>query len=513
MNYQVLARKWRPRSLKEIVGQEHILRILTHALTQQGLHHAYLFTGIQGVGKTTFGRILAKCVNCESGITAESCGTCKNCTAIDTGRFLDLLEIDAASRTKVEDTREVLDNIQYQPTQGRYKVYLIDEVHMLSTHSFNALLKTLEEPPPYVIFLLATTDPKRLPATILSRCLQLNLKRIPTEQITQHLQHICTVEKITFEIQALSHLARAADGSLRDALSLLDQANALCHGNITITEIQQMLGSIEQDMLYRLLQALAKQDGKQLLSDIAKLAEFAIDFNQILEDLLSLLHQISIAQVVDNTVNSNTPISQFAKDFTAEDIQLYYQIALIGRRDLPLAPNPQFGFEMVMLRMLAFKPAIEKARQKKVTNLQATPPNTFLPTEKATPEVSQVRAWADILAKLELTGMAQALAANCTLLELKDTQIVLSLSKQHEAMFNNKLLTRIEEALAKFFNKPMKLDIQLTSTEINTPSKLQHQKQAALQATAVEAIKNDSEIHKMMTLFEAKLDIDSIEAV
>lgn len=513
MNYQVLARKWRPRTLKEIVGQEHVLRILSHALTQQRLHHAYLFTGTRGVGKTTFARILAKCINCETGITTEPCGTCQNCTAIDAGRFLDLMEIDAASRTKVEDTREVLDNVQYQPTQGRYKVYLIDEVHMLSTSSFNALLKTLEEPPPYVIFLLATTDPKRLPVTILSRCLQLNLKRIPVEQITQHLQHICSSEKITHEAEALRYLAQAADGSLRDALSLLDQTNAFCHGSITTQDTRQMLGSIEQETLFRLLHALAEHNGEKLIGEINQLAEFAADFNQILEDLLALLHQITLAQVISNQPDE---IARFAKRFTAEDIQLYYQIALIGRRDLPLAPNPQLGFEMVMLRMLAFRPATS-----------TTPPTTSLKQEKSaqTPSVAkpqtkhitqiaqQPREWSDILMKLGLTGMAQALAANCTMTSFTEHQLALSLSSQHEPMLNPKLLARIEEALVKFFSKPIKLEIKLTSTEIETPSKLQHQEQITRQATATEAIKGDSEVQKMISLFDATLDVDSIKTI
>ncbi len=516
MNYQVLARKWRPRALKEIVGQEHVLRILTHALTQQRLHHAYLFTGTRGVGKTTFARILAKCINCESGITAEPCGTCQNCTAIDAGRFLDLMEIDAASRTKVEDTREVLDNVQYQPTQGRYKVYLIDEVHMLSTSSFNALLKTLEEPPPYVIFLLATTDPKRLPVTILSRCLQLNLKRIPVEQITQHLQHICTSENITHEADALRYLAQAADGSLRDALSLLDQTNAFCHGTITTTETRQMLGSIEQDTLFRLLHALAEQNGEQLITEITQLAEFAADFNQVLEDLLTLLHQFTLAQVIGPSLNQHEEITQLAKRFTPEDIQLYYQIALIGRRDLPLAPNPQLGFEMVMLRMLAFKPTTKNTSQK------ASPPQENIhqaqPAAKSQPKpitqtTQQPRDWAGILAKLELTGMAQALAANCTMSSLTENQLALTLSSQHEPMLNQKLLARIEEALVKCFNKPLKLEIKLTSAVIETPSKLHHQEQITRQATATNAIKGDSEIQKIISMFGATLDVDSIQTV
>lgn len=515
MNYQVLARKWRPRTLKEIVGQEHILRILTHALTQQRLHHAYLFTGTRGVGKTTFARILAKCINCESGITAEPCGTCQACTAIDAGRFLDLMEIDAASRTKVEDTRDVLDNVQYQPTQGRYKVYLIDEVHMLSTSSFNALLKTLEEPPPYVIFLLATTDPKRLPVTILSRCLQLNLKRIPIEQITQQLQHICVSEKIKFETNALHDLAQAADGSLRDALSLLDQTNAYCHGNITATQTRQMLGNIEQDILFRLLHAVAEQNGKQLLAEIAQLAEFSADFNQVLKDLLTLLHQINLAKILGDSLSSHEQITKLANRFTAEDIQLYYQIALIGRRDLPLAPNPELGFEMIMLRMLAFRPVTESTptttppSQKKITQAPVTVP----PQPEPTTTLSTSREWATILTKLELTGMALALASNCTLESFRDNQLILALAVQHQPMFNKKLLARIEEAVVKHFNQPIQLDIKFTSAEIDTPSKLQHQAQAIRHTKATNAITGDQEIQKIINIFDATLDIDSIQTI
>ncbi len=514
MTYQVLARKWRPRALKEIIGQEHVVRILTHALTQQRLHHAYLFTGTRGVGKTTFARILAKCINCESGISAIPCGTCQHCTAIDNGRFLDLMEIDAASRTKVEDTREVLDNVQYPPTQGRYKVYLIDEVHMLSTSSFNALLKTLEEPPPYVIFLLATTDPKRLPVTVLSRCLQLNLKRIPAEQITQHLQSICTSEKITYEVDALRCLAHAADGSLRDALSLLDQTNAFCHGNITTAETRQMLGNIEQDTLFRLLHSLVEQNGQQLIAEIKQLAEFAADFNQVLADLLTVLHQISLAQVIGgNALNLHDEIIQLAKRFTAEEAQLYYQIALIGRRDLPLAPHPQLGFEMIMLRMLAFKPVTKNPSFNTQESTSHTPASTTKVQPIPAATTSQSPAWADILAKLQLTGMAQALAANCTLSSLTEHHLVLALSAQHGPMLNKKLVARIEEALVLYFDKPIKLEIKLTSAEIETPSKLQQQKQIARQSTATDAIKADSEIQKIIQLFDATLDVDSIQTI
>ncbi len=298
MSYQVLARKWRPHHFNEMVGQESTLRMLTNALDHQRLHHAYLFTGTRGVGKTTLARIFAKCVNCERGITSNPCGECSACTAIDAGKFLDLIEVDAASRTKVEDTRELLENIAYPPAQGRYKIYLIDEVHMLSGHSFNALLKTLEEPPAHVKFLFATTDPKRLPITILSRCLQFHLKCVPVEKIAERLIQICESEHITFEDSAIQLLAKAADGSLRDALSLLDQAIAFCADHLTAADIQQMLGAVEQQTLFALLHALSRQDGMQLLEKIHQLADYAPDFENLLNDLLTILHRINLAQII-----------------------------------------------------------------------------------------------------------------------------------------------------------------------------------------------------------------------
>jgi DNA polymerase-3 subunit gamma/tau len=527
MSYQALARKWRPRTLKEVIGQEHVIRMLTNALDQQRLHHAYLFTGTRGVGKTTFARILAKCLNCEIGITSAPCGTCQNCTAIDASRCLDLLEIDAASRTKVEDTRELLDNIHYQPTQGRYKVYLIDEVHMLSGHSFNALLKTLEEPPPYVMFLLATTDPKRLPVTILSRCLQFNLKCIPATQIAQQLQSICTAEQILYEIEALHCLAQAANGSLRDALSLLDQAIAFSPQAITTLNIKQMLGSIEQDALLRLLEALSAQDGKKIISEIAQLGEFAADFNQALEDLLSLLHQINLIQILGGSTqpyDQNEKITQLAKHFTAEDIQLYYQIALIGRRDLPFAPTPQSGFEMVLLRMLAFKPmAAEDSQESDSTRLKTTPAKQGSDKGKEPPTVCSTEPpassnaclptnkWPTLLAQLGLTGMAYALAVNCDLVNITPDKITLALSIQHEPMLNKKLIERIEQALIQHFNKTIQLDITLISTTLDTPLKQQQQANMAHKTAVMETIKNDSEIQKIMHLFDATLDENSID--
>ncbi|WP_052094773.1 DNA polymerase III subunit gamma/tau, partial [Pseudohaliea rubra] len=361
MSYQVLARKWRPASFDAMVGQEHVLRALSNALDRDQLHHAYLFTGTRGVGKTTVARILAKCLNCEQGVSSRPCGECSACREIAEGRSVDLLEVDAASRTRVDDTRELLENVQYAPTRSRYKVYLIDEVHMLSQHSFNALLKTLEEPPPHVKFLLATTDPQKLPATVLSRCLQFNLKNMPAGQIVQHLRHILGAEGVDVEEPALWLLGHAAAGSMRDALSLTDQAIAFGGGRLLEAEVRDMLGTVDRDHVFQLLDALAADDASALLAAAATMEAQALDFAAALETLLAVLHRLALAQVVpgalDPEMGDVERLRSLAGNFSAEDVQLYYQIALNGRRDLPLAVDPRAGFDMVLLRMLAFRPA------------------------------------------------------------------------------------------------------------------------------------------------------------
>jgi len=361
MSYQVLARKWRPRSFREMVGQTHVLKALINALDNQRLHHAYLFTGTRGVGKTTIARIIAKCLNCETGVSSTPCGECSVCREIDEGRFVDLIEVDAASRTKVEDTRELLDNVQYAPSRGRYKVYLIDEVHMLSSHSFNALLKTLEEPPPHVKFLLATTDPQKLPVTILSRCLQFSLKNMPPERVVEHLTHVLGVENVPFEDDALWLLGRAADGSMRDAMSLTDQAIAFGEGKVLAADVRAMLGTLDHGQVYGVLQALLEGDARALLEAVRHLAEQGPDWAGVLAEILNVLHRVAIAQAlpeaVDNGQGDRDRVLALAQALPAEDVQFYYQMGLIGRRDLPLAPDPRSGFEMVLLRMLAFRPA------------------------------------------------------------------------------------------------------------------------------------------------------------
>ncbi|WP_415900576.1 DNA polymerase III subunit gamma/tau [Neptuniibacter sp. QD48_11] len=372
MSYQVLARKWRPAKFQEMVGQEHVLKALVNALDDDRLHHAYLFTGTRGVGKTSIARLFAKSLNCEQGVSSTPCGQCSACKEIAEGRFVDLIEVDAASRTKVEDTRELMENVQYAPTHGRYKVYLIDEVHMLSTHSFNALLKTLEEPPPHVKFLLATTDPQKLPITILSRCLQFNLKNLIPERIVNHLRTVLTAEQIQFEEPALWLLARSADGSMRDAMSLTDQAIAFGAGQIGEADVRAMLGTIDQRLVYQMLFCLAASDAKGLMAAVTDLAQFSPDYNTVLGDLIGVLHRIAMAQTipdaVDNSMGDKDQIIELAGKLTAEDVQLYYQVALMGRKDLPFVPDPREGLEMVLLRMLAFRPASAQPRQVQVAS-------------------------------------------------------------------------------------------------------------------------------------------------
>ena len=373
MAYQVLARKWRPQNFHTMVGQEHVLRALVHALDEQRLHHAYLFAGTRGVGKTTIARILARCLNCEEGVSSTPCGVCSSCVEITEGRFVDLIEVDAASRTKVEDTRELLDNVQYAPTRGRFKVYLIDEVHMLSTSSFNALLKTLEEPPPHVKFLLATTDPQKLPITVLSRCLQFNLKNMPAEQVAGHLRHVLTSETIAFAEASLWQLGRAAKGSMRDALSLTDQAIAFCGGDLTESAVNQMLGSLDQGKVVEIVSQLQQGNASELLKLIGELGEQGQDFTGALEDLLSLLHQMAICQVLPEAPVSvqfdRAKVKELAQQTSPADVQLFYQMGIMARKDLELAPDLQAGFEMALLRMLAFRPQ-QHAGQMKITEPQ-----------------------------------------------------------------------------------------------------------------------------------------------
>ena len=509
MAYQVLARKWRPHNFPEMVGQTHVLRALINALSNNRLHHAYLFTGTRGVGKTTVARILAKSLNCEKEITAYPCGQCAACREIDEGRFVDLIEVDAASRTKVEDTRDLFDNVQYAPTRGRYKIYLIDEVHMLSNHSFNALLKTLEEPPPHVKFLLATTDPQKLPPTILSRCLQFNLKRIPLEQIIQHLTKIAEEEGISYESQALRLLAQAADGSLRDALSLLDQAIAYGAGNLSNDDVSRMLGTLDQNVVLELIKILAAKDAPGVLQQIALISEQNPDFVTILGDILSLLQQIAIAQIVSTTIDTHQQnseaILQLAQQLSPEDVQLFYQIALLGRRDLPLAPEPRGGFEMLMLRMLAFRPNNEQqpsptqvipTASSPAMTAYASPPSVNVPFKPATsPALTNTNnaqnEWGNIVHSLGLPGTIKQLALNCELKKHEGDTWHLTLSPEKKFLLTEDRTQKIEELLQKQLGGPQNVRIRVEHPESETPAIEQQRIAETRQQYIVKAVDKD----------------------
>lgn len=545
MTYQALARKWRPHNFTELVGQAHVRRALINALRDQRIHPAYLFTGTRGVGKTTLARILAKCLNCETGVTPEPCGTCSACREIDEGRFIDLIEVDAASRTKVEDTRELLDNVQYAPTRGRYKVYLIDEVHMLSGHSFNALLKTLEEPPPHVQFLLATTDPQKLPATILSRCVQFGLKRIPMAMIAEQLAHIVEREGLTGEPLALRELARAADGSLRDALSLLDQAVSYGGGVINERDVRDMLGTISRDAIKRLLQSLLADNAQMLLTVVEELVSQAADFSSVLTDLLAALHRIAVLQFSASKTSDDDAEalawSDLAAEMKPEDVQLYYQIALIGRRDLPLAADPRSGLEMILLRMLAFRPGHRGMTIAPAPLPQAgtepSPPRSAPPSSVVRPQVSTAASvtvstvpaveqgavaggcqsvvpdqlaedptlWAARVASLGLRGLAGQLARNSRLIQLQAGQYQLAIERSSEHLCTEMARQRLCEALSIADGRSVEIDFRLVDEVGETPAVQAGREAANLQLEAEEAIETDEWIQSIRAQLGAKL--------
>lgn len=529
MAYQVLARKWRPSNFRQLVGQEHVSQSLIHALQHHRLHHAYLFTGTRGVGKTTVARILAKAINCENLQDSNPCGQCPVCLDFEQGRFMDLIEVDAASRTKVEDTRELLDNAQYAPNQGRYKVYLIDEVHMLSGHSFNALLKTLEEPPPHVKFLLATTDPQKIPVTVLSRCLQFNLKRLLPDQIAAQMQFILQQEQIAFETPALSLLARAADGSMRDGLSLLDQAIVYGSGSVKLSDVTGMLGTIAQQPIEDLLQALANQDGNKLLGLTAEIAQLTPDFADILQQMLRLLHRVAVAQQLPEFKDQEFDpelIRQLAERLTPEDVQLYYQIGLLGQRDLPLAPDPRSGFEMVLLRMLSFRPTsigqttvvkVEQTTEK--ANRPATPSPAANPRAEAKPQASSnignpltpvAENWSQIITALNIGGRTRELANNCVLDSIDQHQCRLLIDPSYQRI-GTIAEDKLREALQHYFARPLKLQIVEQTAPQLTPALEMQKAREDRQQAAVDSINADRNIQALKDQFGARIMPGSIE--
>jgi DNA polymerase-3 subunit gamma/tau len=511
MSYQVLARKWRPQSFTEMVGQNHVLRALINAIDSQELHHAYLFTGTRGVGKTTIARILAKCLNCESGITSKPCGTCSACLDIRDGKFVDLIEVDAASRTKVEQTRDLLENVAYAPTRGRFKIYLIDEVHMLSTHSFNALLKTLEEPPAHVKFLLATTDPDRLPMTVLSRCLHFHLKNMPVETIGLQLANILTQEKIPFESPALDLLAHAAQGSMRDALSLLDQAIAYGQGKIETTAVRELLGHLDPQALLQILNALQNKQGDALLAALDVLSTQGIEPQAILDELIQALHQIAMIQLVPERLGAHSDLHHFAKSFSPPDIQLFYQIAVNGRRDLPWMASARLGLEMIVLRMLAFYPQTINVSQAPPQAIKVQTPVASENTPKNNVSLAG-KTWADIAPQLGLTGLAMALASHCVLKSIDETQIQLALAPQHAPLLNAASAQRLQDALSTYLGRKIIAKISLEETGEETPALQQEQKQQQAQHMAEEGIKTDPQVQAMMQRLGASIINESITA-
>ena len=552
MSYLVLARKWRPRNFTETVGQEHVLKALMNALQTGRLHHAYLFAGTRGVGKTTIARILAKALNCETGITASPCGECGACREIDEGRFVDLIEVDAASKTKVDDTRELLDNVQYAPARGRFKVYLIDEVHMLSKSSFNALLKTLEEPPPHVKFLLATTDPQKLPVTVLSRCLQFNLKRLTPKLIRDRLEEICAAEQIEADAAALALIARAADGSLRDALSLLDQAIAFCGGKVEQQPVGVMLGTIDRQHVSRLIKLLGAADASGLLSAVAEIDEMFPDYGRMLEDLGRALQRIAVYQVVGAADSGDefdeSELAELAGQLSPEDVQLFYQTAILGRRDLYLAPDPRSGAEMTLLRMLAFQPggsakSSGKGPKRAAASIAATAvriepspagseTRPTAPLKQSRPAVLQPAAgqsekpatiewqdadWTALIAKLEISGAIRLLAGNCAYLRREGKTIYLGLDRLSESYLTRSRQMALGESLSAHLGESLNVDISLQDSRADdavvTPVQAEaRQKDAQLEAARA-SLEADPNVLALKDMFSAELQTDSVVAV
>jgi DNA polymerase III subunit gamma/tau len=534
MSYTALARKWRPKRFSELIGQEHVRRALVNALDTGRIHHAFLFTGTRGVGKTTIARIFAKCLNCETGVTAEPCGVCAACREIDAGRFVDLIEVDAASRTKVDDTRELLDNVQYAPARGRYKVYLVDEVHMLSAHSFNALLKTLEEPPPHVKFLLATTDPQQLPMTVLSRCLQFNLKRLPVADIAAHLGRILGEEGIPHDAAGLRLVAQAADGSMRDALSLLDQLIAFGGGRAGEAEARAMLGTVARDQVVRIAELLAALDARELMRGVQELEQFAPDYAQLLDELASLLVRVGLKQAVEgyegDELVAPEVLERLARALSPEDVQLYYQTAITGRRDLGLAPDPRTGFEMTVLRMLAFRPAggpagvqsapagaggrsaapapAGRAAVAGAAATAAAPAPT--PAAAASPEQS---SWAAIVAALELGGAARQLATHCAFLGRQGAVVRLALDPHNQLVRTPAQEEKLAQALSRYFGESIRLEFRSASAEAETPAQARERVSQQELASARRAFEADPGVQGLRERFGATVLPETVRPV
>lgn len=537
MNYKVLARKWRPQQFEALIGQNHVTRALQHALRTNRLHHAYLFTGTRGSGKTTIARIIAKCLNCEQGVTPTPCGQCGACVAIETGRFIDLQEIDAASKTKVEDTRDLLENVMYAPTQGRYKIYLIDEVHMLSGHSFNALLKTLEEPPAHVIFLLATTDPQKLPITILSRCLQFQLKAMGPELLVPHFIHILQQEQIAFEEAALNLLAQAAKGSVRDGLSLLDQAIAAGEGSVNRSTVSEMLGMQGQQFILPLAEQVLSRQLPEALALCKQLTALSVDFDYFLDELMRIFHDLSIKLLAPDFILNNPLVTEqewarLATLCDASDIQLFYQIALLAKRDLGLAPSKAVGFEMALLRMIAFKVEAHATRASSA-NQQAAPVKrsvaieAAVPTSTMIPEApqsvvadkpadpapaktasAQQQTWYTLLPQLGLTAFAKALAEHLHFERREGDHFYFSLEQEHAPMLQEKHRQRITQSLSDYFKRPMSITVQIgraQKTQASSMIAVQAEEKQMKKQQASTELARDGHLQKILKQFDGTI--------
>ena len=534
----VLARKWRPRSFAQLAGQEHVVKALSNALSQNRLHHAYLFTGTRGVGKTTIARIFAKSLNCETGITATPCGECSACREIDSGRFVDLIELDAASNTQVDSMRELLESALYAPTSGRFKVYIIDEVHMLSKSAFNAMLKTLEEPPGHVKFILATPDPQKIPVTVLSRCLQFNLKQLPPALIAGHLQYVLEQEQIAFEAGALALVARAAAGSMRDALSLMDQAIAFSAGKVEEAVVRTMLGSIDHGYLFDVLVALSGQNGLALVGIADSMASRSVAFDAALQELATLLHRIALAQTVPQAIAEDEPerarLLELAQALTPEQVQLYYQIAIHGRDEIDLAPDEYAGFSMTLLRMLSFVPsrsavapapqpslaqapraaaAQSSVPQAALPSVEAVPPVRREPVAMASPPAAGRPDWGVLLAQLNVQGMAQQLAKHSVLESLDDGQVTLCLAHEQKHLQTKMAIDRLQAALGEYFAKPVKLNIVLGKIEAATPAVVEQQNRQFRQQQADDSIGLDPFVREAQAELDAVVIDDTIKPI